>query len=65
MTAYAYFFLAFLALVAAAIFYAWWQKFVRNTPHRYGKGPGQDLRGIESAGRTLDRRDDYTRAARH
>ncbi|MDU8926382.1 hypothetical protein RXV86_03195 [Alisedimentitalea sp. MJ-SS2] len=42
-----YLFLALNALFIGAVLYAWWQKFVRNRPDRYGKGPGHDLRGME------------------
>jgi hypothetical protein len=40
-------FLAIMALALAAVLFAWWQKFIRNRPDRYGKGPGHDLRGME------------------
>lgn len=47
MNFWGYFFFAFLALALWAILYSWWQKFVRNRPDRYGKGPGHDPRGME------------------
>ncbi len=47
MSFWGYFFLAFLAMIALAIIFAWWQKFLANRPDRYGKGPGHELRGPE------------------
>ena len=37
----------FLVFVLGFILWAWWQKFVKNRPDLYGKGPGHDLRGAE------------------
>lgn len=47
MNFWGWLFLAFLALVVAAVLYAWWQKFVTGRPDRYGKGKGHELRGPE------------------
>ncbi|GIT92352.1 hypothetical protein JANAI62_28100 [Jannaschia pagri] len=47
MNLWGWFFFAFLGLAVGAILYSWWHKFVTNTPEKYGKGPGHDLRGPE------------------
>lgn len=47
MTYLGYLMGAFIVFMLGFILWAWWQKFAKNHPDRYGKGPGHDLRGTE------------------
>ena len=47
MTYLGYLMGAFIVFMLGFILWAWWQKFAKNRPDGYGKGPGHDLRGAE------------------